>query len=254
MTALGSTVIIFEAIRRWFGGKGRTLRDWSELQHWAEDRQFVLRHARGQEGFVIDGRQGRLPWRMEWGPSRRRYINGGELRLRADVDVAPELNAVVMSRKLQERLEAEVFDHFVGDLQTRVDTQTPPEVRWLVMHVPMSGPELRGLKARWSAVSNIKNWLEKWLSGPLRDELEHLEVHPELPVVVVVTRKQCTLRVALPHPTLCDIEGWVKVFECCLREARRAGTAGSAAEDVEVTQPGLFVPTTQPRREHASLS
>ncbi len=254
MSALGSIVINLEAIRRWFGGKGKPLRDWNALQHWAEDRQYVMRHARGQEGFVIDGRQGRLPWRMEWGPSKRSYIHGGELRLRAEVEVAPELNAVVMSRKLQERLETEVFDQFVGDLQTRVDTQTPAEVRWLVMHVPLSGPEMRGLKSRWSAVANIKSWLERWLSGPLRDELEQLQVHPELPVVVVVTRQRCTLRVAMPHPTLCEIEGWLKLFECCLREARRAGTTGSAAEDMEITQPGLFVPTPQPEREHASLT
>ena len=73
--------MMLEAMKKWFGRKeGRPERDWSVLQHWAEDRQFEWREVRGSDGFVIEGRHAPLPWRLEWGPSQRDYVKGFELR------------------------------------------------------------------------------------------------------------------------------------------------------------------------------
>ena len=43
------------------------------------------------QGFVIDGRLGATPWRLEWGPSQRPYIQGQELRLRSELGLSPDL-------------------------------------------------------------------------------------------------------------------------------------------------------------------
>jgi hypothetical protein len=236
-------VIIVEALKRWFRRGERSERDWSDMQQWAEDRDYGWRQARSEDGFVIDGRLGSLPWRMEWGPAQRNYIKGFELRLRAEVAVAPELQALVISRKLQERLEVEVFDQFVGDLQTRLDTRTPPEMRWLVMYSPLTGVELKGLRERWSAVSNVKRWLETWLASPAAQELAAVRCDPDLPVALMFARRRCTLRVQVDDPVVPAIEPWLRLFESCVREARRLGAVGCDTADQETTEPGLFMPS-----------
>jgi len=245
-------VIIVDAFKRWFKRDSRPTRGWGDIRHWAEDRDWGWRSSRGDAGFVIDGRQGSLPWRLEWGPAQRHYIKGGELRLRAEIGVAPELQALVISRRLQERLEVEVFDQFVGDLQTRLDTRTPPEVRWLVMYSPMTGAELKGLRERWSAVSNVKRWMEAWLSSPFAQELAAVRCELQRPVVFMFARGRCTLRVQLDEPTVAEIEPWLRLFETGLREARRIGNTGCATSDQDVTAPGLFMPAAAtPERAEA---
>ena len=236
--------MMLEAIKKWFGRKAPPPEhDWKPLQHWAEDRQFEWRGVRGNQGIVIEGRHGTLPWRLEWGPSQREYLKGHEMRLRAEVAVPPELQALVLNRKLQERMEKEVFEQFVEDLQTRVDARTPPEMRWLVMYTPLTGLELKGLRDRWSGVANVKPWIELWLSGALAQELQALKVDAYEPVVIMVARGRLTLRVSLRTPAVDVIEGWLKLFECALREARRVGSTGCERGDEDVTQPGMFIPT-----------
>jgi hypothetical protein len=157
--------------------------------------------------------------------------------------VPPELQALVLNRRLQERMEKEVFEQFVEDLQTRVDACTPPEMRWLVMYTPLTGAELKTLRERWAAVANVKPWLESWLLGALSRELLALAVDPQEPVVVMIARSRLTLRLALENPSQKAVETWLRFFECCLREARRVGHTGCERGDEEVTAPGMFIPT-----------
>jgi hypothetical protein len=247
-------VIFIESIRRWLGRKGMTSSHWSELQHWAEERQFELRRTRGQDGFAIEGRQGSLPWRMEWGPAQRSYIQGHELRLRADVGLAPELQAVLMNIRLRERLENEAFDPSLVQDKGQMPPQTPPEVRWLVSYEPLGPADIRSLSQRWAAVSNVRTWTARWLSGPLAQDLDELECHPELPVMVMMARGRCTLRVAMAQPHVGAIQPWLHLFESCVREAQRTGSAGCASDDHEATQPGLFIPSASAEREQLSLN
>ena len=90
-----------------------------------------------------------MPWRLEWGPSQRPYIQGHELRLRAEMGLAPDLQLVLMNRALQETMEKAVFDQYVEGVQTRIDNQTPPEMRWLVMFPKLSGSEMGALRERY---------------------------------------------------------------------------------------------------------
>lgn len=234
---------MLESLKRWLGRKPKEEAQWADIQQWADDRQYHWRDVRGTEGgFVIDGRQGTLPWRMEWGPPQRDYVKGPELRLRADVAVPPELQALLLNRKLQERMESDVFDQFIEDLQTRVDARTPPEMRWLVMYTPLTGLELRGLRERWAAVSNVKPWIESWLHGALGADLQALHTDPAEPVVMMLARSRLTLRAALTQPTVPALENWLRLFESGLREARRTGSTGCDTQD-DVTEPGLFVPS-----------
>jgi hypothetical protein len=232
--------MIFEAIKRWLHKPADSGFAVSQLQQWADIRQFILRRHRDDGGFVIEGRQGSVPWRLEWGTPQRAYFHGGELRLRADVAVPPELHALLMTRALKDRLEADVFDHFVGDLQTRVDTRVPPEVRWLMIYSPVPEGAHLALKDRWTAVCNVRPWMDAWLSSPLGKEMMTNLTAAEQPTVLMIARSRLTLRTQLLQPDMAHVESAVRLFESALREARRAASTGCESSDQEATQPGMF--------------
>ena len=143
---------MLDSIKRWLGTASTDTQGWGDQAAWAQAHQWTLRGVRDIEGFVIDGRCGATPWRLEWGPSQRPYIQGQELRLRAELSVPRELQALVLNRELMESMEKAVFDQYVEGVQTRIDTTTPPEMRWLVMFPKLSGAELKALARRlWRA-------------------------------------------------------------------------------------------------------
>ena len=77
---------MLESIKRIFGKQG-TERDLTDVSGWAQRHGLGFKRARGDEGFVIDGLLNGQPWRMEWGPPQRGYIQGHELRLRMELDL-----------------------------------------------------------------------------------------------------------------------------------------------------------------------
>ena len=200
------------------------------------------------EGFVIDGRLGAMPWRLEWGPSQRPYIQGHELRLRAEMGLPPDLHLVLMNRELQETMEKAVFDQYVEGVQTRIDNQTPPEMRWLVMFPKLSGSEMGPLRERYMALSSIKSWLMRWLEGPLTQALLALRVEASVPTVLMIGRGRLMLRTALDEPEVQALQTWLRLFENAMREARRVAD-DSAASISPSTQPSLWTGSALPGDE-----
>src|SRR5512139_2791868 len=129
------------------------------LHAWCESSGWAMRGIREQEGFVIDTRSGELEGRIEWGPSQRRYLGSHELRLRGELALGPEMHALVMPRTLMETVESELFSQFVGGVQTRLDDETPEEMRWLAMSPKLSPGLLGELKGHYAGVSSHVPWL-----------------------------------------------------------------------------------------------
>lgn len=237
---------MLDGIKRFFsggpgGGKGA-----QGLAAWAESHQYVYRSVPNSDGgFVVEGRLGAVPWRLEWGPSQRPYVKGTELRLRAELGLPNELQALVLNRPLQEQMEKEVFEQFVEGVQTRIDSQTPPEMRWLVMFPRLSGSELGALKERYVALGSSKHWLTAWLEGPLTAALRSSSIAPERPLVLMISRGRLALRTALESPDERDLEPWIRLFEAAMREGRRAasqfGDPGTPS-----TQPSLWSASAMP--------
>jgi hypothetical protein len=206
---------------------------------------------RDVEGFVIDGHDGTTAWRLEWGPSQRPYVVGQELRIRAKLSVPRDLQALVLNRELMESMERTVFDQYVEGVQTRIDTATPPEMRWLVMFPKLSGAELKTLRDSYGALSSIKPWLQHWLAGPLTTELAALPPWADRPLVLMVGRQRLTLRTALAQPEPASLNVSLQLFECALKAAQRV-----SIDDLDLsspsTQPSLFpasmLPTEAARR------
>ncbi len=214
--------------------------DPAALLQWAEQRGHGWRRVRGAAGCVIDGRQGAQAWRIEWGAPQRDYIPGFELRLIAELDLPKELMAMVLNRQLMESMEKAVYERYVDDVQTRIETDTPAEMRWLVLFPKISAPDLGRLKERYGAVCSVAPWMLQWLHSPLNDALvTTLDMAPaDLPVVLSIGRGRLTLRTAMPAPDPQQLALWFALFEHALREAKRLG-----AEWRDVAGAGL---TTQP--------
>ena len=223
--------------------RGSVSPELSTLQQWADDRNHGFRRVRDADGCVIDGKQGAQAWRIEWGASQRDYIPGFELRFIAELDLPHSLMAMVLNRSLLEVMEKTVYDLFVDDVQTRIDTDTPPEMRWLVMYSQASGPDLGRLRERYGAVCSILPWLQQWLGGPLNDALATTvdRIGSDQPVALTIGRGRLTLRTALPKPDAERLALWWSVFEHAMREAKRLGTEWrDAAAGGLTTQPSAW--------------
>jgi hypothetical protein len=241
---------MLEGLKRLFSGSSGQAdagHDWEGVAPWAQQRQYGFRVVQN-EGFVVDGRLGATPWRLEWGPSQRPYIAGHELRIRAEMGLNPDLQVVVMNVPLQEQMERDVFDQYVEGVQTRIDNQTPPEMRWLVMFPKLAEKDLGELAGRYVALSSIRPWLLQWLAGPLSQSLAALRAEPSVPVVLMIGRGRLMLRTALADPALPALQSWLRLFECAMREASRVAN-DSADAAAPITQPGPWSSSALPGDE-----
>lgn len=204
------------------------------LQAWCESSGWALRSIREQEGFVIDTRAGELAGRIEWGPSQRHYLGSHELRLRGELAVDGEVHALVMPRALMDTIERELFSQFVGGVQTRIDVETPEEMRWLAVSPKLSGALLGELRPHYAAVGNRMPWLAHWLHGPLGDQLMQRATGPveaAPPFALIVQRGRLTLRVALPEPDVAAVQAAQALFELALAQARQTAHEAAAEDD-----------------------
>ncbi len=237
---------MLDGLKRLFSRAPAPGREWDELADWAQQRQHQFRPVRGDDGgFIIDGKLGAQPWRLEWGPSQRPYVEGAELRIRAEMGLPSDLQVLIIDRPLQAAMEQAMFEQYVESVQTQIDNQTPPEMRWLVMYGKLAGPELGALRERFAAVTPNKPWLQGWIDGPLTPALLAAPITSGQPMVLMVAKGRVTLRTALPDPVPQDLDRWLRLFHLALREARRVADIGSDPGAAS-TQPSLFSATRQP--------
>ncbi|MFY7866623.1 MAG: hypothetical protein ACOVRJ_17460 [Roseateles sp.] len=160
--------------------------------------------------------------RIEWGRSQRAYIEGYELRMRCELRLNSELQLLVLCRQLMERLEASVFEAYTDTLKTRVDTDTPEEMRWLVMFPKFSAISSKLVRQRFGALGVNKELTAAWVEGALSPLLAQasMELLPEgQPFVLMTMRGNVYLRTAMPEPSLPKIQALVKLLELACKEA-----------------------------------
>jgi hypothetical protein len=242
---------MLQTLARWFGRTPSPPR-LQGVESWARSRSAVYRRVRDGEGFVIEGSQRNLRWRIEWGASHRPYVAGNELRILAEMNLHRDLQALILSRKLMEQSESSVFEQYVEGVQTSIDTQTPTEIRWLVMYQKLAPAELRALDARFGAVSSVKPWLLQWLAGPLTPAL--LSAGQMLseadPFVLAIARGRLTLRLSMREPDLEAIGQWLALYLLAAQEAKRvAGDWQDSGFSPTSTAPSAW--PHQPRSGHS---
>ena len=224
------------------------------MRRWAEGHGYAFRTARDASGCVIEGALGPQAWRIEWGASQRSYIEGCEIRLIAELGLSHSLMALVLNRALMAAMEKEVYEQYVNDVQTRIDTDTPAEMRWLVMYTKLEATDLGALRDRFGAVGSVPPWLLQWLSGALRDALMATlgEVRSDQPFALVVARGRLTLRTAMPAPDAGKLAMWFSVFEQAVAAARNVGdewqhgSQGGQTTPAAAWEPGDIAPAAAP--------
>lgn len=233
---------MLHALKRLFTATGNPL--FSGAREWAEARGHAFKLAREGQGFVIEGGG----WRLEWGPSQRPYIEGAELRLRGET-AEVELQMLVLSRQLMDAMERAVFEQFTEGLQTRIDTATPEEMRWLVLFQKAPDAQMKILRDSFAATASSAQWLQLWLEGPLTHQLQQARaswLSPSDPLALVFQRGRLALRMGAPEPDANMLSNAQALFEVALREARRVADqckAQGGAPPSEWQTPTDFKPT-----------
>lgn len=236
---------MLESFRRLMG-KGGKSGDLAGLQAWASTKGHDLRRSREGEGCVIEPSVPNPPWRLEYGAPQRNYITTRELRFIADVGTHKELAALVLNHELMEKMERAVFEQYVEDVQTRIDTETPPEMRWLVLYPKLGGTDLGKLRGRYAALGSVKPWVIQWLAGPLSDALlaTIAATPPGAPTVLALARGRLVLRVESPAPTADTLAMWLAVFTNAATEARRLAREWTETPETSFsTMPTAFPPS-----------
>jgi hypothetical protein len=221
---------MLESLKRLFAGRVDEP-DYVEVGDWAKRRGFGFKRVRGEDGFVIDGVLEGKPWRIEWGPPQRAYIEGHELRLRMELDLSSDAQMLVLSRPLMDTLERKTFEEFTDDVQTQIGTKTPEEMRWLVMFPKLNLAHLKTLRARFGAVASVPSVGLSWIEGPLADQLERAAtgwLRDEPPFVLMTLRGRAYLRMQLAAPEPEAVAAALALFETAVTQAVR--TVGGTVE------------------------
>jgi len=224
---------MLESFKRFFASQGSGP-DWRDVSEWAKQRGLTFKRAREDEGFVIDGAFDGKPWRIEWGPPQRAYIEGRELRIRMELKLPAELQMLLLSKPLMELLEKQTFEQFTEGTQTQIDTATPEEMRWLVMFPKLNLGGFRVLRNHFGAVASTAATGLAWIDGPLAHQLERalgglLRADP--PFVLMTLRGRTYLRTQLIDPDVNAMGSALAIFEAAvaqaLKVAAQLGEAGS---------------------------
>ena len=217
------------AFKRLFATQGID-RDLTEISQWALRRGHGFKRARGHDGFVLDGTLEARPWRIEWGPPQRDYIEGHELRLRMELELASDMQMLLLSRPLMDALERKTFEEFTDNVQTQIGTKTPEEMRWLVMFPKVDMATLKALRGRFGAVASAPASGLSWLEGPLANALEQAAngfLRRAPPFVLMTLRGRAYLRMQLVAPDSKDVAAALAVFETAVTQALRISGGGS---------------------------
>lgn len=216
--------MVVKQVKHWLVTRANAAR-WRPIQDWAEERHGEFTQARDGQGFSIDAPKAKPgPLRVEWGESQRNYVPGTELRMRCEMDLHPDLQLMVLGRELMENLERAVFEAYTDTLKTRVDTDTPEEMRWLVMFPKFNTANSPIVRERFGVVGVTKELAATWVDSDLGEMLAQAsqDLLPEShPFVLMCMRGNLYLRTEMAEPDLPKVQALVRLLECAAREAER---------------------------------
>ncbi len=202
--------------------------EWADVMQWAKERQLVFKRVReGGGGFVLDGGLDSKPWRLEWGEPQRQYIQGHELRLRMELGLSPNLQMLLLSQPLAELLERATFESFTETTQTVIDSNTPEEMRWLVMFPKATWQAPKAVRQAFLVVGSTAAEATSWVEGALAQQLEvaSQRVLKDQPAfVLMVLRGRVYLRLQLEEPTAAVLGQVVALFETAVLQAVRTAS------------------------------
>lgn len=213
---------------------------WREIEDWSRERGFGFRRARDDAGFVVDGSLNGKPWRLEWGPARRDYMPGPELRIRMPLGLRKNAQMLILSWPLMQELERLIFERFTDGTQTQIDSTTPEEMRWLAMFPKFGFSPGSTLAARIGAVGRSLAALSRWLDGPLSQQIETAGngvLSYPTPFVLMTLRGRVSLRLGLATPGIDAIVQSLALFAVAVDRALHIADPAESGTSVWPTTP-----------------
>lgn len=216
--------MVVKQVKHWLVTRANAAR-WRPIQDWAEARSAQFTQTRDGQGFLIEQPKALPgPLRIEWGVSQRSYLPGTELRMRCEMGLHRDLQLMVLCRALMENLERAVFEAYTDTLKTRVDTDTPEEMRWLVMFPKFNNASSQIVRQRYGIVGVTKDLAGAWIDGELSGALVQAsqDLLPEgHPFVLMCMRGNLYLRTEMAEPDQPKVQALVRLLEVAAREALR---------------------------------
>ena len=241
--------MVVKQVKHWLVTRANAAR-WRPIQDWAEARGGDFRQTRDGLGFLIEQPKALPgPLRIEWGVSQRSYLPGTELRMRCEMGLHPDLQVMVLCRTLMEYLERAVFEAYTDTLKTRVDTDTPEEMRWLVMFPKFNNAASQIVRQRYGVVGVTKDLTSAWIDGELGEALVQAsqDLLPEgHPFVLMSMRGNLYLRTEMSGPDLPKVQALVRLLEAAARAAQRVNGRLSDAGAWPTTQSVAWTHSTRP--------
>jgi hypothetical protein len=226
--------MVIKQVKHWMKLRASAAQ-WKPIADWAQARGGEFKLTEDGDGFAIDEPGNTLgSLRLEWGEPQREYITGPELRLRLDLKLPSDLQVMVIERHLLDALEKLVFEAYTDTLQTRVDTDMPEEMRWLVMFGKVEQWKSKVARSRFSACGVTQELATMWVGGSLGEALAVVsqeQVPAAHPFVMLTQRGNLYLRTLMNDVGLDPIRALVRLAETAAREAQqlhqRMGDAGA---------------------------
>ncbi|CAA9404076.1 MAG: hypothetical protein AVDCRST_MAG51-1062 [uncultured Ramlibacter sp.] len=193
------------------------------VSEWAAAQGFSFA-SQGERSFSIQGKVAGRPWRMELGRPSRNYIQGEELRARAELGVDENVAVMVMSRSLKDALEKQAYDRYTDTLQTSVDHNLPEEVRWLAMFEEFGWDSpSRMFWARYAVLGAQREDAVAWVDAVLANQLlTWPNAAPEVPLVLMVLRGKAYLRMQQTPGDMQALQHAAQVFTAACESALAA--------------------------------
>jgi hypothetical protein len=207
--------------------------DWPEVAEWAQRNGMAYRRQNEGAGFVIEGGPEAKPWRLEWGPPQRMYIQGNELRLRIELGLSQNLQVLLISQRLLELLDKQTFERFTENTQTVIDSSTPEEMRWLVMFPKVPYSASSEVRQRFGLVGAVPAEASSWVEGALAHQMESAVqglLRKDPPFVLMILRGRVYLRMQLRDPSRTRMQEAIELFEVAILQALRVAGLGAEGQ------------------------
>jgi len=168
------------------------------VSEWAATQGMTFSGRASGASFSLKGTVGGKVWRMEVGRPSRKYVQGEELRGRAELGIDPEAVVLLMNRPLKALLEKQAYSLYTDGLQTSVNATLPEEMRWLAVYEEVgweSAPRL--FWERYAVMADNREHALAWLDSALiRQLLEWPDpaLSPTVPFMLMLLRGKCYLR------------------------------------------------------------
>jgi hypothetical protein len=199
------------------------------VSQWASSQGFAFSTQGG--GFAMDGPVAGKPARIEVGRPSRKYIQGEELRGRAELGISSDVLVVLMNRPLKESLEKQAYALYTDTLQTSVDPNLPEEMRLLAMYEEVGWDSMpRIFWTRYSIVADDREHAMAWVDpGLVKRLLEWPAPAPaaDLPFMLMLLRGKAYLRMQQGAGHMPTLQHAAQVFSAACENALGAFPPGA---------------------------